>query len=564
MAATEREGPKLLLLLGAGASVRAGVPTTVDFVDNFQREVELPPDFKAWLVKFREKLPRGDVEALMRAMASLSSSEDSPELMFFRRESSLASPPIFEKWTSILEQYIRKKCFVPPEDVSYLDPLRKLILNYARPLDIFTVNYDTSIEVLCLTRGIPFNNGFERTWHPDALEKDMETTVRLHKIHGSVTWWATDEGTIVEIPVRIEEPQTRLYYGTRAQTLVIYPGTPTKIAAPLLELLPLLRKRLLEADLCVVAGYSLRDDEVRRILLDSVRDNPKLAVVLIGPSAFRIYEDRLKWAAPDVPSVAQGWVSILPFRFEGLLHNLHDAHLRPALDGYGRFRLLSTAFDQYGSPGQPDEWSYACESLARGGFIELALEVIHRSDPNSWRFEYHLRVLVHLVWIAAWAGAEQLTKALQEHVARFALRMQQSVVVDVSGSGVSLTFRSRAGEGNLDVARVRALVDEVANDGDNYSAYARVPTGGSAPEEVVAFRKALTALSDHLKDRWRNSSGMMPIDFHWESWKMFFSNELGGKPAPHEALEALVKDPKLVARLSAFEGNTVAEFLRRP
>src|SRR2546426_4978119 len=218
MVETEQGPPKLVLLLGAGASVNAGVPTTIDFVDEFQRDVKLPSDFSKWLQSFREKMPRGDVEALLRAMSSLASSEDDPALMFFKRETSLPPPSSFVEWTRILEQYIRTRCFVPPESVSYLDHLKKLLLNYDRPLDIFTVNYDTSIEVFCLTRGIPFNNGFERTWRPEILEEAEGAALRLYKVHGSVTWWATDEGTIVEIPVRIEEPQTRLYYGTKAQT----------------------------------------------------------------------------------------------------------------------------------------------------------------------------------------------------------------------------------------------------------------------------------------------------------------------------------------------------------
>jgi len=443
-----------------------------------------------------------------------------------------------------------------------LDRLKKLLLNYARPLDVFTVNYDTSIEVFCLTRGIPFNNGFERTWRPEVLEKAEETALRLYKVHGSVTWWATDEGTIVEIPVRIDEPQTRLYYGTKAQTLVIYPGTPSKVAAPSLELLPLLRKRLLDADLCVIAGYSLRDEEIRRILLNAVRDNPSIAIIVLGPSAFGIYEERLKWVAAGVPSAVQGSVSILPFRFEGALYNLHDTILRYAVDGWRRYRLLSATTERYGNAGHPDEWSYAGQSLARGGFLELGLDVMRRSNPGSWGFEHHLGTVINLFWIAAWARAEEVVKALQQDLGQLITRIETSAVIAASGDGVSLTFKSRPGEGNLDVSRFRIMIEEALNEADNHSGHARVPKGGTAPPSIVHFRQGLASIVDQLKGRWKDSSAVGSIEPHWTSWRDFFRREVNSDLEAHDAVALLTRNPDLLSRLSIFEGKSIASALK--
>lgn len=236
----------------------------------------------------------------------------------------------------MLEAFIRERCFVPPGRVDYLEPIQSLLANYERPLDVFTVNYDTTVEVFCLTRNLQFNNGFRGVWRPEILEEE-ETDLRLYKIHGSVTWWATDQGAIVEIPVKLPTPETQLYYGARARTVLIYPYSPGKgFPQPALDLLPLLRKRLLGSDLIVSAGYSFRDDEIRDIVVGAMRQRRELAFVLIGPSAYRIYEERLKWSAPGVESAASTWTSLLPFRFEFAFPSLQDRLLQDVSRGLDR------------------------------------------------------------------------------------------------------------------------------------------------------------------------------------------------------------------------------------
>src|SRR5439155_15662344 len=114
------------------------------------------------------------------------------------------------------------------------------------------------------------------SWQPE-LFKETNADIRLYKIHGSVTWWSTDQGTLVEIPVKIEDPETQLYYGARARTLIIYPYETAKEApTPVVDLLPLFRERLLGADILVSVGYSFRDNEIRSIVMDSMGMNRRL------------------------------------------------------------------------------------------------------------------------------------------------------------------------------------------------------------------------------------------------------------------------------------------------
>src|SRR4030067_998922 len=197
MAGPPDEQPKIVLFLGAGASVGAGVPTTISFVDEFLSDVKPEKSLDNIVKELRQANKNSDVEELLSVLHALSDSGVKPLRLFLSRREDLPKPEEFQQWTESLESYIRKRCFVRPEGVSYFEPLRRILANYRRPLDVFTVNYDTVIEVFCWSRGIEFNNGFRGAWQPSSLE-DKGGDLRLHKIHGSVTWWETDQGSIVE------------------------------------------------------------------------------------------------------------------------------------------------------------------------------------------------------------------------------------------------------------------------------------------------------------------------------------------------------------------------------
>src|SRR5438876_7920137 len=142
MSGVVEKSPRVVLLLGAGASVAAGVPTTIQFVDEFLKAHTADTSLQGLVATLRERDPSTDVEALLRVLHSLSRRESVPESVFLQPIKGLASSEQLVKWRDSLESYIRQRCFVDPSAVTYLEPLRQLVANYEGPLDLFTVNYD--------------------------------------------------------------------------------------------------------------------------------------------------------------------------------------------------------------------------------------------------------------------------------------------------------------------------------------------------------------------------------------------------------------------------------------
>jgi len=73
-------------------------------------------------------------------------------------------------------------------------------------MEVFTVNYDIVVELLCDLDNVPYSDGFQLNWQPSDFERDG-VRVRLHKLHGSVTWFESPSEEDLKIPLRFQEPR---------------------------------------------------------------------------------------------------------------------------------------------------------------------------------------------------------------------------------------------------------------------------------------------------------------------------------------------------------------------
>lgn len=347
------EDNTILFFLGAGASVPADVPDTGGFIygdacfkkridaedseeekivlqeiltvlEKKQEEIrskyglftqqnkdkEKSEDFEG-IKREKEKFEKIDVELVLETLYKLNNKEvellpdfyDEATLKTKGKEESLKSS---EKK---LRQFIREKTIVSEEKIDYLAPLKEFVDGY-KMLDIFSVNYDTCIEQFCKEYGLRYTDGFELYWHPELFDDDYD--VKLYKIHGSVMWYLTDRGTYVKIPIAsTEKDEINLITGKTAKTLMVYPmGGKWEYAEPLLELVRRLHERLEKAKVCIVIGYSFRDEYIRRIFFEAARTNKDLTVFLISPDAGKIYYDKLEFIDDDkgIPSSLEGRV----------------------------------------------------------------------------------------------------------------------------------------------------------------------------------------------------------------------------------------------------------------
>lgn len=315
------------MLLGAGASVSAGLPT----VAGLQKLVldELPEPEKAHLERLLKN--RNLEQALSR----------------IRRIRSLLDPgQDFEGLTSDaaaeLDQRvcdaIRKSVDTTGKDKASFVRLASWAgrLESTRPVELFTVNYDLLLELGLEHVGVPYFDGFlgsvNGRFSTDLIEPNEAREsqrlpsgfVRVWKLHGSTNWTHLEVGGRREV-VRGAQ--------VADEPAAIYPSDEKYEESrrmPFVALMDRFRRALSEPEtITLVSGYSFGDEHLNELLFDAARRHPRSEVValcfgnipdllsdaaqstrnlvVLSPSTAVIDGRSTKWAADDdVPGVFEG------------------------------------------------------------------------------------------------------------------------------------------------------------------------------------------------------------------------------------------------------------------
>lgn len=159
-----------------------------------------------------------------------------------------------------------------------------------RTQDIFTLNYDLVIESYFTEKGMGDNlfagfaqKGMEFVYRPEAYTYGSGNT-NLVKLHGSIDQFFR-KGTIVKT---VAPPEVSYYTREVLGEMMVYPVQEKYITrSPYFELYSVLRQWLFKDPLCVVIGYSFRDEAVNNAFTDAFDRNAALKMVCISPSASR-------------------------------------------------------------------------------------------------------------------------------------------------------------------------------------------------------------------------------------------------------------------------------------
>lgn len=383
----------LVFFLGAGASVNAGVPDTFGLIDAFKDHVADQPANSQALAKILEILEewqqtnqnqdrRVDIELLLETLERLDHKDSDILLRFYdvtryKLSGYADKRPLIEQ----LKDFVKSKGIVLSNNISYFQHFLGFITD-SKPLDVFSVNYDTSIEQFCITYKLTYTDGFDSKWNPKLFE-DIGFDLRLYKLHGSIMWYRTDRGDYVKIPTQTEHSETQLITGETAQALMLYPMRKWDYAEPLLELLIMLKRRLENARFAIVVGYSFRDDHIRNIFWDAAIRNPKLNLILISPSAHRIYRDRLRaYDAPshqndlEIPSALKGRVICLSYKFENVFSELRGHYLHHLREGLN----FESTESRKAIRGERANWTEALKAYVDCNHMEKVEEIETKVD----------------------------------------------------------------------------------------------------------------------------------------------------------------------------------------
>ncbi len=300
-----------MILLGAGASAEADVPTSYamsrEMYPRFQ-ELILPGmrnDYArafAFIIgglRFQQSVNWGDpyadvdVETLLSAVSALSDNAryTSEVAQFIQTWHPLISEfdnvprlkgeaGIFDQVAAIMRQMLVDIVWVEETaKVAYLMPLLSLLRRQIR-LVIATLNYDNTVELLTQTHGVVCDTGIER-WSETRTFDFAEDGLHLLKLHGSVDWELIYESSTATKPMMVTGLRTlsgqdmrqrkairhdENFFARRKglyEPAVIF-GERNKLTAegPFLDLLHAFKRELAASDRLTVIGYSFRDEHI--------------------------------------------------------------------------------------------------------------------------------------------------------------------------------------------------------------------------------------------------------------------------------------------------------------
>ena len=297
---------KILFFFGAGASVPAGIEGVVGLAKGFREwlqetsmsnELELIDKIEAILQNRTER--KVDVEFLLETIEKLEKSGTEVLLDFYENKKLILPDNIH--LSEQIKQFIRHKCFISATKTTYLQPLLHFIHEYGL-IDIFSTNYDNSVEQFCDRYRLSYVDGFDnRGWNFETFEK-LDSGIRLFKLHGSITWYRTEKGDYKSIQIRNIQQTIFLADGQPAAPYLVYPGRKFEYSEPLIDVVAELKNQIgnkSKVNVVFVVGYAFNDPYLATIFSYAAAKNTELIIFLISPSAYSVYEQKLKFHQDD-------------------------------------------------------------------------------------------------------------------------------------------------------------------------------------------------------------------------------------------------------------------------
>lgn len=257
--------------------------------------LEIAPFVSAWNValdgiRTEGKLPANFGRDLKRELFSNSPAGFQFNKMFSSAIESLidsgaSSDFIYAKLRDQMITVLRDCLALDGSTVDYLAPL---LAGAGQPIQIATLNYDRSVELLCgragveLTTGVSlWSGGYDWDWEEGA-------GVQLLKLHGSIDWTIEKnrpvDGYLPRESIVIGEITTPLFNSRGTIGVVFGQREKLRSEGPFLAMLREFDQFLKDADRLVVVGYSFRDDHINSAIGRWFNSRPEPHVTLIDPA----------------------------------------------------------------------------------------------------------------------------------------------------------------------------------------------------------------------------------------------------------------------------------------
>lgn len=294
---------EIVVLLGAGASVEAGIPDSNNMVHKIEKNLRNDENWACYRdlyryirssVFFADGLDgltgdavRFNIERLVNVLDELIKKERHTLYPFV----GAWNPKLLEvagkkfdpihKFRGAILNILRNK-WLPLSNIekaSYYSGLLRFQKEYQYPLRVFSLNYDLCVEKACgyekVQRG--FSN---RKWDWRLFDEtfDDPPPLLLYKLHGSVDWYFTEDHRVMysDSTSKIEDNEVALIFGTEYKLQYV---------DPFLFLAYELRRWSLDPTRAIICiGYGFNDDHINGILAQSLRQNNERRLLAVrGP-----------------------------------------------------------------------------------------------------------------------------------------------------------------------------------------------------------------------------------------------------------------------------------------
>lgn len=215
-------------------------------------------------------------------------------------------------------------------------------------INVFTLNYDTLIEQATDSAGIELFDGFvgtnKRYFRPESYEKDLhipietsrgqvhphDRVLRLYKLHGSITWKASDTSSFNPYGVEMVNFERVV----NEDRLLIYPATSKygdSLGMPYAELFRRFSSNVARSQSALlVVGYGFQDEHVNTIIQQALTF-PSFTLVIVDPDpkndlvkSFRERENSNIW-------IISGGIGDFSSFVEKIMPNLIEDRIRTAI-----------------------------------------------------------------------------------------------------------------------------------------------------------------------------------------------------------------------------------------
>jgi hypothetical protein len=307
---SEQEDYKIMFLLGAGASLPAGLADVMTLTKMFFKSLDESDELDDILKDKTRRLsnsafehfaPRQDLESIMTLVGDLNNGQQKKLFQSTYNQLETFSDTELKEINNFIHNYLRHILEnVNADSVNYLLPLLGFRQKY--DLEIFTLNYDGVLDIFLNKSGVDYSDGFSPFWSPNLFDDNM-IPVKIYRLHGSLFWFKIPNGKAIRIPIRgVEIKNIKYISGEDMDEMLIY---PTLTKEKHFEIYTFLSNRFISklrsSHLCVVIGYSFRDKDLTDILIEGLQNNQNLWIIIVSPAATN-HKPILAVGAPEMNS----------------------------------------------------------------------------------------------------------------------------------------------------------------------------------------------------------------------------------------------------------------------